>query len=38
MKDLGFISTLELIKEEKKKISLLGYSSAGVIGEVGWGC
>lgn len=37
MKELGLSSTLELIKGEKEKIYLLGYSCAGIVREVGHG-
>lgn len=37
LKELGLTSTLELIKGEKEKIYLLGYSCAGVVREVGPG-
>lgn len=35
LKEAGFISTLELVKAEKEKTFLLGYSSAGVVRKVG---
>jgi predicted dehydrogenase/threonine dehydrogenase-like Zn-dependent dehydrogenase len=37
MKEQGLSSTLELIKGEKEKIYLLGYSCAGIVREVGAG-
>lgn len=37
VKEAGLLSTLELIKEEKGKITILGYNSAGVVREVGKG-
>ncbi|MFQ5646402.1 MAG: bi-domain-containing oxidoreductase [bacterium] len=37
LKDVGLLSTWELVKEEKNKTLLLGYSCAGVVRKVGAG-